>query len=324
MHAVAIVVLGLVLLIGGGAAMVHGASQAAIKLGWSPMLIGLTIVGFGTSAPELIVSLVAAAQGMSEIVFGNVIGSNICNIGLVLGLAALLSPLEIHGQLVRRELPLLLLGSAAILFMALDEFLFSVAPRINAIESIILLLLFAGFLYLSAISLRDTRRSECGLRSDIEHSHIMSSEAPSKYWWLTLAAGFALLFIGGKVTVDGSVALAELLGVSSAIIGLFVVAVGTSLPELVTSAVAAMRGESDLAVGNVVGSNIFNGLFVLPASGLISNIDVPVGGVVDVLVSMAFAILLVSVFYLCKARINRVMGVMFLLCYALYAVIRLG
>lgn len=324
MSAVAIVVLGLVLLIGGGTAMVHGASQAAIKLGWSPMLIGLTIVGFGTSAPELIVSLVAAAQGVSEIVFGNVIGSNICNIGLVLGLAALLSPLEIHGQLVRRELPLLLLGSAAILVMALDDFLFSTTARVNAVESIILLLLFAGFLYMNAIGLRETRQETSGLRSDIEHSHIMSSETPSKYWWLTLAAGFALLFIGGKVTVDGSVALAELLGVSSAIIGLFVVAVGTSLPELVTSAVAAMRGESDLAVGNVVGSNIFNGLFVLPTSGLINNIDVPVGGVVDVLVSMAFAILLVSVFYLCKARIGRLMGAVFLLCYALYAVIRLG
>lgn len=324
MIALATVILGLVLLIGGGTAMVHGASQAAIKLGWSPMLIGLTIVGFGTSAPELIVSLVAAAQGVSEIVFGNVIGSNICNIGLVLGVAALFSPLQIHGQLVRRELPLLLLGSAAILVMALDEYLFSVAPRINALESIILLLLFAGFLYLTAIGLRNTRRSECGLRSDIEHSRIMRGQAPGQYWWLTLAAGFALLFIGGKVTVDGSVALAELLGVSSAIIGLFVVAVGTSLPELVTSAVAALRGESDLAVGNVVGSNIFNGLFVLPLSGLISNIAVPPGGVIDVLVSMAFAILLVSVFYLCKARIGRLMGAVFLLCYALYTLIRIA
>ncbi|MDH5304381.1 MAG: calcium/sodium antiporter, partial [Gammaproteobacteria bacterium] len=294
MIAAATVVLGLVLLIGGGTAMVHGASQAAIKLGWSPVVIGLTIVGFGTSAPELVVSLVAAAEGVSEIVFGNVIGSNICNIGLVLGLAALLAPLQIHDQLVRRELPLLLLGSAAILVMALDDFLFSTVPTINAIESIILLLLFAGFLYMTAIGLRNTRQTGSALRSDIEHSHIMDTATPSNYWWLTMAAGFALLFLGGKVTVDGSVALAELLGVSSAIIGLFVVAVGTSLPELVTSAVAAMRGESDLAVGNVVGSNIFNGLFVLPASGLISNVDVPEGGVADVLVSMAFAILLVS------------------------------
>lgn len=324
MITVATVILGLVLLLTGGTALVHGASQAALKLGWSPMVIGLTIVGFGTSTPELIVSMVAAAQGESEIVFGNVMGSNICNIGLVLGLAALLSPLEIHGQLVRRELPLLLLGSAAILIMALDDFLFSITARVSAVESIFLLLLFAGFFYMTAIGIREIKGETVGLRSDIEHSHIVSSEAPSKYWWLTLTIGFALLFIGGKVTVDGSVALAEMLGMSTTVIGLFVIAVGTSLPELVTSAVAAVRGESDLAVGNVVGSNIFNGLFVLPVSGLINTVDVPEGGVGDVLVSMAFAVMLVSVFYLCKARISRVMGVMFLLCYALYMVIRLG
>jgi cation:H+ antiporter len=324
MIAIATVVLGLILLIGGGTAMVHGASQAATRLGWSPMVVGLTIVGFGTSAPELIVSLVAAAQGVSGIVFGNVIGSNICNVGLVLGLAALISPLEIHGQLVRRELPLLLFGSAAILVMALDEFLFGAEPRINKIESLILLGLFAGFLYMTAIGLRDTRQPERGLRSDIEHSGLISSTKPRSYWWLTLMAGFALLFVGGKVTVDGSVALAQQLGVSNAIIGLFVVAVGTSLPELVTSIVAAIRGESDLAVGNVVGSNIFNGLFVLPASGLISDVAVPDGGVIDVLVSMAFAVLLVTVFYFARARISRAFGAAFLICYLLYAVTRLG
>ncbi|MDA0706626.1 MAG: sodium:calcium antiporter [Proteobacteria bacterium] len=247
MLTVATVLLGLTLLLTGGTALVHGASQAALKLGWSPMVIGLTIVGFGTSTPELIVSMVAATQGESEIAFGNVIGSNICNIGLVLGLAALLAPLKIHGQLVRRDLPLLLLGSAAIAVMALDDFLFSTTARISAVESIILLLLFAGFFYMIAIGIRETKQETVGLRSDIEHSHIVSSETPSKYWWLTLAIGFALLFIGGKVTVDGSVALADMLGMSTTFIGLFVIAVGTSLPELVTSAVAALRGESDLA-----------------------------------------------------------------------------
>jgi cation:H+ antiporter len=193
MMAIATVVLGLILLIGGGTALVHGASQAATRLGWSPMVVGLTIVGFGTSAPELIVSLVAAAQGVSEIVFGNVIGSNICNIGLVLGLAALISPLEIHGQLVRRELPLLLFGSAAILVMALDEFLFGAEPRINSIESLILLGLFAGFLYMTAIGLQDTKQTERGLRSDIEHCGLIGSTEPRNYWWLTLMAGFALI-----------------------------------------------------------------------------------------------------------------------------------
>lgn len=323
--AAATVLLGLALLIAGGTAMVHGASLAATRLGWSPMIVGLTIVGFGTSAPELVVSLVAAKQGVSELVFGNVIGSNICNIGLVLGLAALLTPIQIHGQIVRRELPLLLFGSAAILVMALDEFLFGTAPLINRVEAVILLVLFAGFLYMTAIGLRNTQQAERGLRSDIEHSGLIrSGRKADHYWWLALSGGVALLFIGGKVTVDGSIALASALGISNAIIGLFVIAVGTSLPELVTSVIAALRGESDLAVGNVIGSNIFNGLFVLPASSIFSSIAVPDGGTVDVIVSMAFAILLVSIFYLCKARISRLLGALMLLCYGAYTVARLA
>lgn len=322
--ALATVTLGLALLIGGGTAMVHGASQAATRLGWSPMVVGLTIVGFGTSAPELIVSLVAAKQGVSELVFGNVIGSNICNIGLVLGLAAMLSPIQIHGQIVRRELPLLLFGSTAILVMALDEYVFGTASVINRLDAVILLLLFAGFLYMTALGLRNTRQAERGLRSDIEHSGLIGSKEPGNYWWLALAGGLALLFIGGKVTVDGSVALAALLGVPNAIIGLFVVAVGTSLPELVTSVIAALRGESDLAVGNVVGSNIFNGLFVLPVSSMFADIAVPEGGTLDVIVSMAFAVLLVTIFYLCKARIGRPLGALLLFCYVAYALARLA
>jgi cation:H+ antiporter len=214
---------------------------------------------------------------------------------LILGLAALIAPLEIHDQIVRRELPLLLFGSLAILVMALDEFLFGAEPRINAIESIFLLFLFAGFLYLTAKDLRNTQQTERGLRSDIQQSGLINSTNARSTWWLTLTAGFALLFVGGKLTVDGSVALAEMLGISNAIIGLFVVAIGTSLPELVTSIIAAIRGQSDLAVGNVVGSNIFNGLFVLPVSGIISAVAVPDGGVIDVLVSMAFAVLLVTI-----------------------------
>lgn len=323
--AAATVLLGLALLIGGGTAMVRGASQAAVRLGWSPMVVGLTIVGFGTSAPELVVSLVAAKQGVSELVFGNVIGSNICNIGLVLGLAALLAPIQIHGQIVRRELPLLLFGSAAILVMALDEYLFGTAPIITRLDSVILLALFAGFLYMTALGLRNTQQTVRGLRSDIKHSGLINGGSEARnYWWLWLAVGFALLFIGGKVTVDGSVALATLLGVSNAIIGLFVVAIGTSLPELVTSVIAAMRGESDLAVGNVVGSNIFNGLFVLPASSVFSSIAVPDGGTVDVIVSMAFAVLLVTIFYLCNARISRPLGALLLLCYGVYTVVRMA
>jgi len=323
MIAFATLMLGIALLIGGGTALVRGASGAAQRLGWSPMVVGLTIVAFGTSAPELVVSLVAAGQGMTDLVFGNVIGSNIANIGLVLGLAALISPLQIHGQLVRREVPLLLFGSAAILVMPLDDYLFAAAPAITIMESIFLLLLFIGFLYMIAIGIRHTAQTERGLRSDIEHSGLIDSGAASRVWWLPLLVGIVLLFVGGNLTVSGSVALAELLGIPSVVIGLFVVAIGTSLPELVTSLIAAIRGESDLAVGNVIGSNIFNGLFVLPASGLIADIGIPPRGVTDVVVSILFALLVLVVFYLNKAFISRPVGALLLLCYGAYTVNRL-
>lgn len=323
MTALATVVLGLALLIGGGATLVRGASRAAQQLGWSPMVVGLTIVAFGTSAPELVVSLLAASQDMTDLVFGNVIGSNIANIGLVLGLAALISPIQIHGQIVRREVPLLLFGSAAILVMAMDDFLFSATAAITLVESVFLLLLFAGFLYMTASGIRSTEQAERGLRNDIAHSGLIDAKQSSSFWWLALIAGIVLLFVGGNLTVTGSVALAELLGISNAVIGLFVVAIGTSLPELVTSIIAAIRGESDLAVGNVIGSNIFNGLFVLPAAGLITGIAVPERGILDVVVSIAFALLLLVIFHLIKARIGRLMGALLLLCYCAYTVARL-
>jgi len=323
MTAALLVALGLALLIGGGALMVNGASLAAVRLGWSPMLVGLTIVAFGTSAPELVVSLVAATQGETEIVFGNVIGSNIANLGLVLGLSALLAPLEIHGQIVRRELPLLLAGTAAIAFMAADELLFAKSPEVSRAESVALLMLFLVFLYMTAIELRQSTPQEHGLRSDIRHSALLVQPRKRDWWWLQLGAGIVLMFVGGRLTVDSSVALAQYLDIPTAIIGLFVVAVGTSLPELVTSVIAALRGQSDLAVGNVVGSNIFNGLFVLPASGLLTSIQVPRGGVLDVLVSMGFAVFLVAVFYIGRARMNRSGAALFLLLYSLYCYSRL-
>jgi cation:H+ antiporter len=208
--------------------------------------------------------------------------------------------------------------------MALDDLLFAATPAIGRIDAVLLLLLFCGFLFMTANGIRNTEQAERGLRSDIEHSGLASDSKTGNWWWLLLVGGIALMYFGGNLTVNGSVALAMQLHISNAIIGLFVVAVGTSLPELVTSVIAAIRGESDLAVGNVIGSNIFNGLFVLPVSGMIADIAIPEGGVADVVVSIVFAVLVVSVFYLGKARISRVLGALFLLGYCAYTAVRLA
>lgn len=314
---------GLVLLIAGGAILVNGASQLARLLGLSPVLIGLTIVGFGTSAPELVVNLVSVHNGETALAFGNIVGSNIANFGLVLGIAALVAPIHIHGSLVRRELPLFLLATLMITVMSLDGLLRSQAAEIDRSDSILLLLLFCIFLYVLVQDVLRMRRPD-RLFLDIEQNPVVITDIAARYWYLSLFAGFALLFIGGNVTVSSAVSLAESLQVSSAIVGLVAVAVGTSMPELITSIVAALRGESDLAVGNVVGSNIFNGLMVLPASGLIADIGVPDGGIQDLVASMAMAAILIPIFYFGNARLGRPMGLILLVSYVAYMAYRVA
>jgi cation:H+ antiporter len=313
---------GILILIVGGTALVQGATQGGTRMGLSPMVVGLTIVGFGTSAPELVISIIAAMEGQTDLVFGNVVGSNIANLSLVLGVAAILAPIQIHGQLVRRELPLLLLGTTVIMIMALDDLLRGTPAMIDRSDALILLLLFCIFFYVTAVDMMKSEHTD-QLMSDISSNPLIVTDWKVRYWWLLIVIGIGLLFVGGRMTVDSGVALAEQLGVSSTIIGLFALAIGTSLPELVTSVVAAMRGESDLAVGNVVGSNIFNGLFVLPISALVKAVEVPAGGIGDLVLSWVFAGLLIPVFFYRNARLGRPVGTFILLIYGAYFVIRL-
>lgn len=322
------IVLGLVLLIAGGAALVQGASQIATRLGLSPMVVGLTIVGFGTSAPELVVNVIGALNGQTELAFGNVVGSNIANFGLVLGIAAIIAPIQIQGNLVRRELPLLLLATTIMMVMALDGPLRGEQGVIDSSDSIVLLLIFSIFIYMLALDILRMRRPERALQPDrllidIESSPLILSDLAERFCILQVLGGIAFLFVGGQMTVHFGVALAESLQVSSAIVGLFAIAIGTSMPELVTSIIAAMRGESDLAVGNVVGSNIFNGLLVLPVTGLVGNITVPTGGVGDLVFSWLLATALVPVFFFRKARLGRAIGAVLLVSYASYMFLRL-
>lgn len=315
------IILGLLVLIAGGALLVTGASQIANRLRISPMVVGLSIVAFGTSAPELIVNVISAARGATQLAFGNVIGSNVANLALVLGMAALLHPIEIQSQAVRREVPLLLLVTTIIMVMALDLPLESLPARIGRIDAFVLILLFAMFIYIVALEFLRSRRED-HLFTEIVESPLVATETTGKFWWLLMIAGMILLYAGAEITVRNAVALAGLLGVSTTIIGLFVVAIGTSAPELVTSVIAAVRSESDLALGNVIGSNIFNVLFVLPASSMIRGITVPEGGLNDLIVSWLFAAVLIPVFFFGRARLGRVNGIIFLVAYALYVITR--
>lgn len=315
------IAVGLVLLILGGGALVAGASQLAVRLGVSPMIVGLTIVGFGTSAPELVVNIVGGMRGESALAFGNVIGSNISNLALVLGAAALLQEIEIQGKVIRREVPLLLLVTTVITVMALDNVLEGASARIGTSDAVVLLLLFAIFVYIMMQDLLMARTKDV-LLAEIDENPLVVTEPVSRYYWAYIAIGFVLLFVGGEMTVRQSVAFAGELGLSTTVIGLFVVAVGTSLPELITSVLAAWRKESDLALGNILGSNVFNSLIVLPAGALTSEIPIPSGGVQDLIVSLLLSAMLIPIFLFGRARMGRTTGVLLLAAYAGYAVMR--
>ena len=313
---------GIVLLIGGGALLVRGASEIATASGISPMVVGLTIVGFGTSSPELVVNLIGAFEGATGLAFGNVIGSNISNLGLVLGAAAIMSPIAIKGEIVRRELPLLLLATTMITVMALDGPLEGTPAVLGRTDEIVLMLMFCIFIYITALDLVRIRRKD-PLLADLKESAIVVTPATGRFSWLLVACGFILLFIGGEMTVRNGVTFATQVGLSTTIVGLFVVAVGTSMPELVTSVIAAARRESDLALGNVIGSNIFNSLMVLPTSGVIARIPIPDGGVSDLVMSWLLAAALFPIFFLGKAYLGRILGALFLITYFGYAATRI-
>lgn len=315
--------LGIALLIGGGTLLVRGASEIAERFGISPMIVGLTIVAFGTSAPELVVNVFGAIRNETALAFGNVAGSNFSNLGVVLALTAIIAPIRIQGQLVRREVPLLLLGNTVLTVMALDGPLEGNPAIIGRTDSIVLMLIFCIFIYISALDFIRSQQTD-KLLADIAERSTLTKIKSGNLCWVFVVIGCGLLFVGGEVTVRNSTVLASLFNVSPAIIGLFIVGVGTSTPELVTSIIAAIRKESDLALGNVVGSNIFNTLFVLPTTGMISQIPIPEGGISDLVVSWVFAVLLIPIFVIGRGHLGRVAGASFLALYIGYAVYRVS
>jgi cation:H+ antiporter len=313
---------GIALLIGGGALLVRGASEIATRHNISPIIVGLVIVGFGTSSPELVVNIIGAATGAGELAFGNAVGSNIANLGLILGITACLVPITIQSSIVRRELPLLLLATTMILVLALDGPIEGKPAVIGRSDSVVLLLVFTIFVYISALDMIRVQSKDPLLSEIALHTDVVGPSAV-RFPWLMVLGGFVLLYLGGEVTIRNSVAFAAGIGIPAAIVGLFVVSLGTSMPELVTSIIAALRNESDLALGNVVGSNIFNSLVVLPVSGLIGKVNVPAGGIGDLVMSWVFAAILIPIFFLGNGRLGRPVGALILVAYLVYAVVRL-
>jgi len=313
---------GIALMLSGGTALVRGASGIAAGHGVSPIVVGLTVVAFGTSAPELVVNVLGAFENETALAFGNVVGSNVANLGLVLGLSGVVCPVAIHSQLVRRELPLLLLVTAIIVVMAADYPLRNTPALLDRADSLILLLLFLLFLYVTLIDV--LRRRGDPLLATLQHlSEPVQHLDTLRSWWFT-GAGVVGLVLGGQLTISCGATLAEEMGISKVLVGMFVIAIGTSLPELVTSVIAAARREPDLCVGNVIGSNIFNGLLVLPVSGLVTPILIPRGGLGDLAMSFLLAAALLPIFALGNRQLTRASAVMLLVVYCVYASLRLG
>lgn len=307
-----LILVGLLLLTGGAEGLVRGAGSTARRFGLSPLLIGLTVVAYGTSTPELVVSVSAALSGKSDIALSNVIGSNIGNLGLILGLAALLCPIRTRMQILRVDVPVMIGVSLLLLGLLSDGGL----SRGEGLLLFVAAILYTGFTFRWA-----PREMEDDTRDEFD------SGMPVEGSWgrdlLYLGGGLLLLVVGARWLVSGAVTVAEALGLSSTVIGLTVVAVGTSLPEMATSVVAALRGESDIALGNVVGSNIFNVLGILGVTATLRPVDVSGLTGLDGAAMVGFAVLTLPLVWT-GYTFSRREGVLFLVLYGAYVGALLG
>lgn len=297
------IIIGITLLYFGAEFLVRGSSRLAERFGISPLIIGLTIVAFGTSSPELLVSLSAAIKGSSDVAIGNVVGSNIFNIAVILGLTAIIRPPSVHLDLIRREIPFLIIISV----VGFGLVWFGSVSRASGI-----LLFFALCVYV-VYSIRESRKQAPSQESELDQSTGM----PVWLCSIFIVSGLGVLILGSHLFVTGAVETARAYGVTEAVIGLTLVAAGTSLPELATSIVAAIKKESDVAIGNIVGSNIFNILCILGLTSSIVPLKVTGIGLIDAGFMLGFAILLLP-FAFTKKSVSRWEGVIFLSLYGVY------
>jgi cation:H+ antiporter len=302
---------GLVLLVAGAELMVRGASRLAVTFGVSPLVIGLTVVAFGTSSPELAVSLQASLNGRADIALGNVIGSNIFNVLFILGLSAAVAPLLVSQHLVRLDVPIMVLASLVLWLMALD----GLVGRVDGV------ILFTGLIVYTLFLIRQSRRETAAIRAEYDAAFGARGRLRTTFLDSVLVTtGLVLLVLGSRLLVDGAVELAVAFGVSQLVIGLTIVAIGTSLPELATSLIATVRGERDIAVGNIVGSNIFNILSILGITAVVSG-GVPAPSAVigfDLPVMAAVAVACLPIFF-SGSMITRWEGIIFLIYYVTWS-----
>jgi cation:H+ antiporter len=319
---------GIALLIVGGDLLVRGSVTIAGKLGVSPLVIGLTVVAFGTSAPELALNSIAALRDQTDLCFGNIVGSNIANVGLILGLTALLHPLKVHSQVIRRELPMMLVASLALVIMAVDleaigQGNFHPAAILrgtfHAEEGAILLGGFlAFFLYQLHVSRRGSKfhSTQEETASDMEKAGERDRLASLPLAIFFFVIGLAALLGGGEMAGRGAKNAAMALGMGEDLIGLTIVAIATSLPELATSIIAIRRGQTDIAVGNIVGSNLFNILMVLGVTASIQSVAVPeMLGPAALAVMLLLSLILLPMCRTQDRRISRFEGLLLLAIY---------
>ncbi|MDW7693489.1 calcium/sodium antiporter [Flammeovirgaceae bacterium SG7u.111] len=263
-----ILVVGLVVLIAGGEFLVRGASRIALRLNISPLVVGLTIVAFGTSSPELLISVSTALSGNSDMTMGNVIGSNICNLALVLGLTAFFSPINVHKNSIRIDWPVVM-GSSLLLYILVLE------GHLNRYEGVVFVLLLSIYIF---FLIRQSRRDNKAVQMEEHELEELKEEDGKPYRWMLdlglIALGCLGLYYGSDWFITGAKDIFLAMGVEERVIGIVVLAIGTSLPELVTSVVAAFKNNTDLAIGNLMGSNIFNVLSILGITSIIKDIEV--------------------------------------------------
>lgn len=308
-------IVGLVLLVVGAESLVKGASKIAVAIGITPLVVGLTVVAFGTSAPEMAVSVMASLEGNSDICLGNVVGSNIFNVLFILGICALILPLVVAQQLIRLDVPVMIAASLVVMFFGMDG-------RLAAWEGIVMLIL--GIVYTVYIIRESKKEKNKEVLKEYQEEYGNVQKAKSKVWLsvVFVIAGLALLILGSRWLVEGAVHIAHLFGVSDLVIGLTIIAAGTSLPEVATSIIATIRGERDIAVGNVVGSNIFNILFILGISAMIGKSGIGVAESAryfDIPVMIAVAVACLPIFFTGR-KIERWEGGVFLFYYIAYTV----
>lgn len=303
------VVVGLGVLFLGGHWLVKGAARLAASLGVPPLVIGLTVVSMGTSAPELLVSLSAAWQGSSDIAIGNVVGSNIANIGLILAVSGLILMIPIQISLIKREIPLLILISFVLLALALDGDI----GRLDGLLLVAGLIAFNALIVRSALRERLTQREEDELQEEEE----ITGEIKRSHELARIVTGLAGLLVGANLLVEGAVAIARALGVSELIIGVTLVAVGTSLPELITSLAAALRRHGDILFGNIIGSNLFNILGILGITALVRPVAIQPSLLrleIPVMIGFALALLL----FVPRRKVSRIESALILAGYIVF------